>query len=170
MNQGIHNVDMLIYLMGDPVEVFAYAGCPTRKRVETETNLVATLKFKNGALGVIEASTEIYPGYSKALQISGTKGTIASVEDDLVHWDFDRRIPQDKTILKKFEVRSGSSGGAADPLAISFDGHRRQFQELVDVLHGKQRKLTCDGEEGIRSVKLICAIYKSVKTGRPVVV
>jgi predicted dehydrogenase len=53
-------------------------------------------------------------------------------------------------------------------LAISFDGHRRQFQELVDVLRGKQRKLTCDGEEGIRSVKLICAMYKSVEAGRAV--
>lgn len=168
MNQGIHNVDMLIHLMGDVAEVFAYATRPTRKRIEVETNLVANLTFKNGALGVIEASTETFPGYPKELQISGTQGTIASVEDDLVHWDFAKRMPRDKAILKKFSATSGASGGAADPLAISFDGHRRQFQELVDVLRGKKRKLTCDGREGIRSVKLICAIYKSAKTGEPV--
>ena len=168
MNQGIHNVDMLIYLMGDVAEVFAYATRPTRKRIEVETNLVAGLKFKNGALGVIEASTETFPGYAKELHISGTEGTIGSVEDDLVNWDFAKPIARDRTTLKKCSATPASSGGAADPLAISFDGHRRQFQELVDVLKGKRKKLTCDGREGVRSVELICAIYKSAKSGKPV--
>ena len=168
MNQAIHNVDLLIYLMGDAVEVFAYANRPTRKRVEAETNLVACLKFKSGALGVIEATTEAYPGYPKALQISGTRGTIASVEDDLKLWDFEKRLPGDRHTLKRFAAKSGASGGAADPLAISFEGHRRQFQELVDVLKGRRRKLTCDGREGLRSVRLVCAVYDSVRTGKAV--
>lgn len=168
MNQAIHNVDLLIWLMGDVAEVTAYADRPTRKRIEVETSLVAILKFKNGALGTIEASTEIFPGYPKEIEISGTKGTVASVEEDLMTWDFEKPLPSDKAIMKKFAVKTGASGGAADPLAISHEGHRRQFQELVDVVRGKQRRLTCDGKEGLRSVKLIDAIYKSVASGKPV--
>ncbi len=168
MNQAIHNVDLLIWLMGDVVEVTAYADRPTRKRIEVETNLTAILKFRSGALGTIEASTEIFPGYPKEIEISGTKGTIASVEEDLVTWDFEKSLPTDKAVLKRFSAKKGGSGGASDPLAINHEGHRRQFQELVDVLRGKQRRLTCDGKEGIRSVKLIHAIYKSAATGKSV--
>ncbi|MDA0323460.1 MAG: Gfo/Idh/MocA family oxidoreductase [Verrucomicrobia bacterium] len=168
MNQSIHNVDLLLWLMGDVTEVMAYADRPSRKRIEVETNLVAALKFANGALGTIEASTEIFPGYPKEIEISGTRGTIAAVEEDLVNWDFEKPLANDKAIRKKFAVKVGGSGGASDPLAISFEGHRRQFQELVDVIRRKKRNLTCDGQEGIRSVKLIDAIYQSVRTGKAV--
>ena len=168
MNQGIHNVDLLIWLMGDVAEVSAYMSRPTRKRIEVETNLVAALKFKNGALGTIVASTETYPGYPKTLEINGTKGTVASVEEDLVSWDFATPRPEDKRILKKFSEKTNASGGSSDPMAISFEGHQRQFQELADVLQGRKRKLSCDGHEGLRSVKLVCAIYKSAQTGKPV--
>ena len=168
MNQAIHNVDMLIHLMGDVREVFAYATRPGRKRIEVETNLVATLRFKSGAIGVIEASTEVYPGFAKAIQISGTGGTMSCSEDDLDFWGFAKPLASDLRTLEKFSVKTGTTGGAADPLAISSDGHRRQFQELVDVLKGRKDRLTCDGEQGIRSVKLICAIYESVRTGKPV--
>lgn len=168
MNQGIHNVDMLIYLMGDAIEVFAFANRPTIKRIEVETNLVACLKFKNGALGVIETTTEAYPGYPKALQISGSCGTLSSIEDELEHWDFERKRSRDNVTRERLSAKSGNSGGAADPLAISCDGHRRLFQEFVDVLKGKKRKVTCNGSEGLRSVKLVCAIYESVRTRKPV--
>ncbi len=168
MNQGIHNVDLMLWMMGDVVEVSAYMNRPTRKRIEVETNIVAALKFKNGALGTIVASTEIYPGYPLALQISGTKGSVACEEEDLVSWDFETVQREDKRVLKKFAAKSRASGGSSNPMAISFAGHQRQFQELVDVLQKKKRRLTCDGAEGLRSVKLITAIYKSAETGKPV--
>ncbi|MFT5122806.1 MAG: UDP-N-acetyl-2-amino-2-deoxyglucuronate dehydrogenase [Kiritimatiellia bacterium] len=168
MNQGIHAVDLLIHLMGDPVEVFAYSSRPSRKRIEVETHLVASLKFKNGALGVIEASTEMYAGYPKSLWISGTEGTMSVEEDDLLHWHFAKPKRSDKSVLAKFAAKAEASGGAGDPLAISHEGHQRQFQELVDVLRGKKAKLSCAGKEGMRSVKLICAIYESARTGKTI--
>ena len=148
-------------------EVSAFANRPTRRRIEVETNLAATLQFANGALGVIEASTEIYPGYPRRMEICGTTGTVACIEEDLLHWDFEKKRPEDQKIRRKFAVKSGASGGAASPMAFSPEAHRRQFQELVDVLLGRSRTLTCAGAEGLRSVALVNAIYQSVKTGRP---
>jgi predicted dehydrogenase len=168
MNQGIHAVDLLIHLMGDPVEVFAYTSRPSRKRIEVETHVVANLKFRNGALGVIEASTEMYPGYPKCLWISGTEGSIAVEEDDLLHWAFSKPRRSDRTIFGKFAAGAEPSGGASDPRAISHEGHQRQFQDLVDALQGKKARPACAGREGMRSVKLICAIYESARTGKPV--
>ncbi len=167
MNQGIHSLDFLIYLMGDPVEVSAYMNTPVKKGVEVETNVVAILKFKNGAIGTVEASTEIYPGYQKNIEICGSEGSMSIVENELVRWDFKKAKAKDKGIRKRFS-QSASHGGASDPLAISFEGHRRQFQELVDVIKKKKKKMTCDGDEGLRSVVVVDAIYRSAKTGKPV--
>ncbi|MDA0990076.1 MAG: Gfo/Idh/MocA family oxidoreductase [Verrucomicrobia bacterium] len=168
MNQGIHSVDLLLWLMGDVAEVSATMSRPSRQRIEVETNLVATLKFKNGALGTIEASTEIYPGYPHSIQISGTRGTVAACEENLVHWDFEEPRAGDAAIRRKFAATRGGSGGSANPLDISYAGHQRQFQELVDVIQGRQRRLTCDGAEGIRSVALIGAIYRSARSGKTI--
>jgi UDP-N-acetyl-2-amino-2-deoxyglucuronate dehydrogenase len=168
MNQGIHTVDLLVWLMGDPVEVSAYASRPTRKRIEVETNLVANVVYRTGALGVIEASTEIRPGYAKEIQVSGTAGSMSMVEDRIARWDFVAPRAADKKVIQTLGTGEASAGGAADPLAISFDGHRRQFQELVDVLKGKRKRLTCDGAEGVRSVRVIDAIYRSAREGKPV--
>ena len=168
MNQGIHSLDFLIHLMGDPVEVRAYMNTPVKKGVEVETNLVAILKFPSGALGTIEASTEIYPGYKKRIEICGNSGSMSMVENKLERWDFRKKKAKDAGICKRFSQQVSHGGGASDPLAISFEGHRRQFQELVDVVKGKRKKLSCDGEEGLRSVKVVNAIYKSAQTNKTV--
>ena len=168
MNQGIHSLDYLLYLLGDPVEVSAYMNTPVKKGVEVETNLVAIMKFKTGTLATIEASTEIYPGYKKRIEISGSEGSISMVEDDLVRWDFKKERKADQGIRDRFTNKGKHGGGASDPLAISFEGHRRQFQELVDVVKGKKKQMTCDGKEGLRSVMVVNAIYKAAKSGRVV--
>ena len=168
MNQGIHSVDLLLWLMGDVVEVMAYANCPSRKRIEVETHLVATLKYKNGALGTFEVSTECYPGNPKGLEICGTQGSMTSLVDELLRWDFVKPLRSDRTIRERYFAKDEKNESASNPLDINVDGHRRQFQELVDVLKGKKSKLTCDGSEGMRSVQLVESIYQSVSTGKPV--
>ncbi len=170
MNQGIHSLDFLIYLLGDPVEVSAYMNTPVKQGVEVETNLVAILRFPCGALGTIEASTEIYPGYKKRIEICGSAGSMSMVESELQRWDFKKKKAKDAGIRKRFSQQASHGGGASDPLAISFEGHRRQFQELVDVVKGKRDALSCDGEEGLRSVKVVNAIYKSAQTHKPVTI
>ena len=166
MNQGIHAVDSLLWVAGDIAAVSAFASTPTRKRVEAETNLVAALKFRNGALGVIEASTEIFPGSARKLEFCGTAGTIACADEHITTWDFEKPLPSDAEIRHRFGPTEATGKSASSPMAFSGESHRRQFQEFTDVLLGRVKKLTCDGREGLRSVRVVCQIYASAKSGR----
>ena len=168
MNQGIHAVDSLIWCAGDVAEVSAFANRPTRKRIEVETNLVASLKFVNGALGVIEASTETFPGSARRLEWSGTTGTIVCADEKFVRWDFAKPLPEDAKWRQQFAPASAAGGNASSAMVFAPDQHRRQFQEFADVLLRRTRQLSCDGQEGLRSVRLVCAIYQSVRQRRPV--
>lgn len=166
MNQGIHAVDSLLWVAGDIAEVSAFANRPTRKRVEAETNVVASLKFRNGALGAIEASTEIFPGSARTLEFCGTAGTIRCADEHITTWDFEKPLPGDDEIRTKFGPTAATGKSASSPMAFSGESHRRQFQEFTDVLLGRTKTLTCDGREGLRSVRTVCAIYRSAQSRR----
>jgi UDP-N-acetyl-2-amino-2-deoxyglucuronate dehydrogenase len=167
MNQAIHSVDLLTWLMGPVAEIRAQMALLAHQRIAVEDTAVATLRFANGALGVIEASTAIYPGYLKRIEIHGSDGSAMMEEEDLVKWDFAAKRPQDAAILKTMAQRKSGGGGAADPAAIGHHGHTRQF---ADVLRAIQRGTSpaIDGPEGRRSVEVILAIYKAAETGRAI--
>lgn len=167
MNQAIHNVDLLLWLMGPAVEVRSQTGLLAHEKIAVEDTAVATLRFANGALGVIEASTAVYPGYLKRLEIHGTTGSAALEEEDLVKWDFAQRKPRDKAIEKKMTTRLSTGGGAADPAAIGHHGHARQFADVLAAIKKGAQPLI-DGPEGRRSVEVILAVYKAAETGRAV--
>jgi UDP-N-acetyl-2-amino-2-deoxyglucuronate dehydrogenase len=165
MNQGIHAVDMLLWVAGDVEEVSAC--CQTRLHdIEVEDNAVAWLRFTSGALGVIQASTCSFPGQAKRLEIMGEKGTVV-MEDDLFKvWKFSDESPQDAEKVNPPQ-QSGIGGGASDPKAISTEGHRRLYVDFVEaVLSGRASLIT--GAEARRAVELICAIYQSSREGKPV--
>ncbi|MCG3148646.1 MAG: Inositol 2-dehydrogenase/D-chiro-inositol 3-dehydrogenase [Verrucomicrobiae bacterium] len=170
MNQGIHAADCLLWCAGNVNRVSAFASRPTRQRVEAETNLVANLQFANGALGVIEASTEIFPGTSRRLEFCGTAGTIVTVDERVVQWNFATPLAEDAEIRHRFAPLPAVSGNASTPMAFKPESHRRQFQEFVAVVTGRARELSCDGREGARSVKLVCGIYQSIRHRRPVTI
>ena len=167
MNQAIHNVDLLTWLMGPVAEVRAQTALAAHQRIAVEDVAIATLRFANGALGVIEASTAIYPGYLKRIEIHGSTGSAMMEEEDLVKWDFAKRKARDKGIEQKMAGRVSGGGGAADPAAIGHHGHARQFADVVKAINKGTRPLV-DGPEGRRSVEVILAIYKSAETGRAV--
>jgi UDP-N-acetyl-2-amino-2-deoxyglucuronate dehydrogenase len=167
MNQAIHSVDLLLWLMGPAVEVHAQTALLAHRRIAVEDVAVATVKFANGALGVIEASTAVYPGYLKRIEIHGDAGSAVMEEEDVVRWDFAKKTAADQAILEGMAQRKGGGGGAADPAAIGHHGHARQFQDVVHAIH-KGVAPQIDGREGRRSVELILAIYKSAETGRAV--
>jgi UDP-N-acetyl-2-amino-2-deoxyglucuronate dehydrogenase len=167
MNQAVHSVDLLTWLMGPVAEVTAHAATIAHERIAVEDNLVATLRFENGALGVIEASTAIYPGYLKRIEIHGSEGTAVMEEEDIKTWDFARSQKRDEAIHKRMAEHHSTGGGASDPAAIGHHGHARQFQDVVDAIK-KNRAPAVDGHEGRRSIEIILAIYKSAETGKAV--
>ena len=95
---------------------------------------LATVEFANGALGVIEATTAVYPGYLKRIEIHGNEGSAVVEEEDLVKWDFEKKKPRDEAILAAMANRKSGGGGAADPAAIGHQAHAKQFQNVVQAI------------------------------------
>lgn len=167
MNQAIHNVDLLQWMMGDVAEVSGFTGTLAHERIEVEDTGVAALKFKNGALGVIEATTSAFPGLLKKTEIHGTQGSVIVEQDDILLWHFEPSRKKDDAVREKFARKVGGTGGASDPKAISYLGHFRQLQDFVKAIRTGGTPLV-DGTEGRKSVELILAIYKSDESGRAV--
>jgi UDP-N-acetyl-2-amino-2-deoxyglucuronate dehydrogenase len=168
MNQAVHSVDLLVWLMGPVKEVCAQTAQLAHERIEVEDVVVATLRFANGALGVIEATTAAYPGYLKRIEISGSEGTAVLEEEDLKTWDFAKPAKEDKAILADMQKSKSTGGGASDPTAIGHHGHTKQFADILEAIR-KKRAPAIDGHEGRRSIEVIQAIYKSAETGGKVV-
>ena len=164
MNQAIHNVDLLLWMMGPVESVAAFTGTLAHDRIEVEDTAVASVRFKNGALGVIQATTSVWPGLSKTIAIHGDKGSAEIEQDDLLLWKYQHELPGDSGIRERFAVKSGSSGGSSNPGAISHVGHTRQLADFIDAIK-ENRKPFVDGAEGRRSVELIEAIYQSARSG-----
>jgi predicted dehydrogenase len=167
MNQAIHSVDLLTWLMGPVAEIQANTATLAHERIEVEDAAVATLKFANGALGVLEATTAAYPGYLKRIEIHGSEGSAVLEEEDLRAWDFAKPRKEDKAILEQMRSRKSSGGGASDPAAIGHHGHAIQFHDFLNAVH-KDRVPAVDGQEGRRSVEIILGVYKAAETGKTV--
>jgi len=167
MNQAIHSVDLLLWLMGPVAEVRARTGLLAHQRIAVEDVAVAAVSYANGALGIIEASTAVYPGYLKRIEIHGSEGSAMTEEEDIIKWDFSKPSRRDAVIRRQMARRVSGGGGAADPKAIGHHGHARQFQNVVEAIR-RGRQPLIDGLEGRRSVELILAIYKASETGAAV--
>jgi predicted dehydrogenase len=167
MNQAIHSVDLLYWLMGPVKRINAHTATLAHQRIEVEDVAVASLEFENRALGVIEASTAIYPGMLKRIEIHGSEGTAVLREEDLTVWDFARPNRADAALKKRMAAKTKTGGGASDPAAIGHHGHTAQFKDVIKAIKSGSTPLV-DGHEGRRSVEIILAIYKSAETGKAV--
>ncbi len=167
MNQAIHSVDLLLWLMGNATEISAHTATLAHERIAVEDVATATLRFENGALGVIEATTASFPGSFKKIEIHGSRGCAILEEEDIVKWEFDKLTAADKRIQKEMSGQNETGGGAADPAAIGHKAHCEQFKDVLSAIKSGKQPLI-DGYEGRRSVELILAIYKSAKSGKSV--
>ena len=165
MNQAIHSVDLLVWLMGPVKQISAMTSTLPHERIEVEDVAVANLKFESGALGVIEATTTAYPGALKRIEICGSEGSAVLEEEDIKQWDFANETPEDKSIRDEMSGKTESGGGASDPSAIDHGGHTHLFEEAVAAIN-ENRPSILDGYEGRRSVEVICAVYESARTGK----
>ena len=165
MNQSIHTIDLMLHLMGDVKAVSASGGLEAHEGIEVEDVAVALVEFKSGARGVVQASTACYSnsGLPASIHICGDQGSIMMVDDKFSIWDLKEPIPEDEQILRSHGIYEENSGaGAADPKAIDFQWHQRNFVDALESLD-KNRTPSVDGSEGRKAVELICAIYQSIK-------
>ena len=167
MNQAIHVVDLLQYLAGPVKRVQAITARLAHPQIEVEDTVVATLEYENSALGTMVAATSMYPGQYRRLEISGDAGSAVLVENDLTVWQFAQESPEDADIRYRFTGATNTGGGAADPRAISHEGHRRNYESFFKALDsGTEPEL--NGHEARRAVELILAIYRSAQIKGPV--
>jgi predicted dehydrogenase len=165
MNQGVHTVDLLLWLMGDVVRVSAKAITALHD-IETEDTVVATLQFANGAIGTLEAATSAYPGYPRRVELTGSEGTIILEDNQIVAVDL--RNPGEDLLVPRDDPKAGNTNlSATSPVVSDVSGHKRILEDFIRAIEidGNPR---CDGYEGRRSVELVQAIYKSSRTGESV--
>jgi predicted dehydrogenase len=167
MNQAIHNVDLLCWMMGPVSHVAGFTATLAHERIEVEDTAVASLRFANGALGVIQATTSVHPGLPKTIAVHGDRGTVVIEQDDVLRWELTPETAKDKAVKERFAQKTGASGGSSNPAAISHVGHARQLTDFVRAIETGNRPLV-DGREGRKAVAVIQAIYQSARTGRTV--
>ncbi|MBN1561129.1 Gfo/Idh/MocA family oxidoreductase [candidate division KSB1 bacterium] len=158
INQGIHFIDLLISAMGPVKSVWAKTKTLAHN-IEVEDIGIAMVEFHNGGLGVIEASTAIYPGLPARLDIHGTEGSLSIEGDKMVLFHSKGRAPETAANI--------DSGSAADPQAIDVTPFVRQFTDIVDAIR-TGRQPVVSGEVARRPLQLILAIYESSRSGREV--
>ncbi|MBI5280523.1 MAG: Gfo/Idh/MocA family oxidoreductase [Candidatus Solibacter usitatus] len=161
INQAVHQVDVLQYLVGGVAEVFGYWQLHARHKIESEDVICALMKYRGGATGVLQASTAIWPGYSERIEIHGTKGTCVFTGDKLTAWDVENDAGEAAPVEK--DVMSGSS----DPMAISLTPFERQFTDFGDAVKAGKPPLV-SGEEGLRALEIVMGVYESCRTGQAV--
>jgi UDP-N-acetyl-2-amino-2-deoxyglucuronate dehydrogenase len=166
INQAIHGIDLLQWFAGMPAEVFCWKTRRVYEHIEAEDTASAALKYPGGALGTIEATTAAWPGWQRRIEICGEKGSAMLEDDHISHWDFRDTQPGDDAIrAKKIDAKMRSGAGA--PGEISFEGHRRQIQDLIDAVR-ENRPVAIDGHEARKAVALIRGLYASAERGAPV--
>lgn len=154
MNQGIHGIDLLQWLMGPVKSVYALTKTLVHE-IEGEDTAVAAVNFSSGAIGVIEGTTSIYPDLSQIIQIHGSKGSLTLSGTEVP------RITSLETMDGRHER---ITEGWADDLG---EGHRLQMEDMVEAIL-YDRPPAIDGHEGRKALEVVLAIYESGRTGRPV--
>jgi predicted dehydrogenase len=157
LTQGIHTLDLLLSLAGQAAEVMSYVTTTPIHRMETEDLVAAVLRYRNGALGTIEATTVAFPGYPERIEIMGELGhAVISGTSLQVAFIDGRRID--------VAADSTAGGTGVDPMAFPHDYHRALITDFLDALEcGKEPCVT--GEEALRVHALIEAILESGRSG-----
>ncbi|MGI6686997.1 MAG: Gfo/Idh/MocA family protein [Christensenellales bacterium] len=163
MNQCIHNIDLLRWMMGDEIdEVFAYTDNLKHPYIEAEDLGLALVKFKNGAYGVIEGTTNIYPrNLEETLYLFGEKGTVKAGGKSvniIEEWMFEDKKDDPEQVKATYHE---------NPPSVYGFGHTPLYADVADAILNK-RSVAIDGEAGRRALELVLAIYQSAVEGKPV--
>jgi len=160
-NQASHHIDLLEWMLGEPVSVFAKSATQLVD-IETEDTGVAIIKFSNGAIGVVEATTAVRPkDLEGSLSILGEKGSVeigGFAVNEMKTWNFVEQQDDDEKALTEYKE---------NPSNVYGFGHLRYLENVIDSIENNKRALV-DGLEGRKSLELISAIYESIETGKEI--
>jgi len=148
INQSIHYIDLMQYLLGMPAQIFGYTARLAHERIEGEDVGVAVVRFPGGGLGLIEGTTSAYPGLPSSLGIYGDAGSVLIENDAIRYWEL-------------------KNGEKYETVATEGSAHRKQLQDITDAIaKGCAPKVT--GEEALNALKIVRAIYASAAQHRPI--
>ncbi len=172
INQAIHTIDPFQHFMGEVESVYAHTAILAHEKIEVEDAAVATVKFKNGSLGTITGTTVAYPGLMARLEIFGTCGSAVIENDQLTHYYFRDEAKVNGQVVNLFDTVELISEGdpsdtGSDPGALNGLSHRMQILDVMEAIRA-DREPSVSGEEGLKPLKIILAIYESSRTGKPV--
>ena len=161
INQAIHTIDLLQWFMGDVESIYGKSSTLTHMRLEGEDNAVAVIRYKSGALGVIEGSTSIQPAQPRRIELHGKNGTITLNGDDV------KFLHESVKETDEPEKKSTASGASSPLAGFSVDPHRFQLEAIADAIN-EGREPPVSGKESLKSLAIVLAIYESSKSNLPV--
>jgi predicted dehydrogenase len=159
INQGIHTVDLLVWLLGDVRRVWARAATAFHE-IEAEDTLVAMLEFESGALATYEATTAAWPGYPRQVELTGMQGTVVIEHDRVLRADL--RSPRPDLAGSE----AGTTPSASSPVVSDVRGHRAALEDFLRAVRDDTEPI-CNGREGLRSLAVVEALYRSARSGQP---
>ena len=163
MNQCIHDIDLLRWMMGDEIDtVYGMTDRLMHPYIEAEDLGIAVIKFKNGSYGIIEGTTDVYPrNLEETLYIFGEKGTVKAggeAVNIIEEWKFADWFGDEEVIKKEC---------SENPPNVYGFGHTKLYKNVINAIYGEE-ELLVDGEAGKRALELVLGIYKSAAEGQPV--
>jgi UDP-N-acetyl-2-amino-2-deoxyglucuronate dehydrogenase len=161
MNQGIHTVDLLLWLLGDIVSVQAKAITALHD-IEVEDTVVASFEFSSGAVGTLEVATSVYPGYPRRVELTWSEGTIVLENDRVVSADL--RTPISEFTSQEAECEDD---GSNTPVISDTRRHKTIIEDFIRAIETNGIPI-CDGHQARRSVEVVQAVYESSRTGQTI--
>jgi UDP-N-acetyl-2-amino-2-deoxyglucuronate dehydrogenase len=159
INQGVHTVDLLLWLMGDAVSVQAQMATALHS-IEGEDTVTALLEFANGAIGTLVAATSAYPGYPRRIELTGSEGTVILEHDKIIRADLKTPRPE----LLENNAPGDQNQSATSATVSDVRGHQALIEDFLRAIKTNSRPI-CDGQEARRSIALIEAIYEAARSG-----
>ncbi len=165
INQAIHQVDVLLHLIGPAAAVNGMWQLGARHKIESEDVVSAQFLYVSGAMGVIQAATAFWPGYTERIEIHGTKGSAIVSGDKLTAWD----VLEDEmaNAADPAPLAQAAASGSSDPMAISVTTFERQFSDFEEAIRSGREPLS-NGEAGYRALEFVLAVYRSCQERRSV--
>lgn len=173
MNQGVHTVDLISWVMGGVLAVRAQTRTAAHTGIEVEDIANVLVEYRNGAVGVIQASTAYYPGMAERLEVHGTRGSVVIESDKVKVWELAATTEDGSLYGKGVGAQptpkvttdgTEKKGAASDPQSLWIEQHRLQIEDWVTAVR-EDRDPFITGEQALEPLKVILAVYRSARRG-----